>query len=119
MCAFSLSEVLNVQPTTSTVLTFGPDDRPAAAGRDPWWSSDDSLRPGRTVPCIACGSPDPDCAAHSELHRSHLPDPRRADRDFWPMNPHLGTDNKIHWCCLCLVAELRVVFICFHRGDSQ
>src|SRR5215472_6369211 len=94
MCAFSLSEVLNVQPTTSTVLTFGPDDRPAAAGRDPWWSSDDSLRPGRTVPCIACGSPDPDCAAHSELHRSYLPDPHWANRDFWPMNPHLGTGHK-------------------------
>jgi hypothetical protein len=50
--------------------------------------------PGRTVPCIACGNPDPDCAAHSELHRSYLPDPHWADRDFWSMNPHLGTGRK-------------------------
>ena len=31
------------------------------------------------------------CAAHPELHRSHLPDPGWADRDFWTMNPSLGT----------------------------
>src|SRR5215468_4816959 len=37
------------------------------------------------VPCIDCRNPDPDCAAHSELHRSYLPDSRWADRDFWPM----------------------------------
>src|SRR5262249_49581430 len=89
VCSF-LSEVLNVQPTTSTVLAFGSDHRAAAAGPDPWWRSDDSLRPGRTVPCIDCGNPDPDCAAHFELRRSYLPDPHWADRDFWPMNPHLG-----------------------------
>jgi hypothetical protein len=34
VCSF-LSEVLNVQPTTSTVLTFGPGHRAAASGRDP------------------------------------------------------------------------------------
>src|SRR5215472_14318620 len=83
-----LSEVLNAQPTTSTVLAFDPDHRAAPAGPDPWWRSDDSLRAGRTVHCIDCGNPDPDRAANPELCRSDLPDPHWADRDFWPMNPH-------------------------------
>src|SRR5215470_13492889 len=89
VCSF-LREVLNAQPTTSTVLAFGPDHRAAADGASPWWRSDDSLRHGRTVHCIDCGSPDPDCAAHFELRRGCLPDPRWADRDFWPMNPAKG-----------------------------
>src|SRR5215470_10358458 len=68
-----LSEVLNAQPTTSTVLAFDPDHRAAPAGPDPWWRSDDSLRAGRTVHCIDCGNPDPDHAAHFELRRGYLP----------------------------------------------
>src|SRR5215472_10102356 len=86
MCAFFLSEVLNVQPTTSTVLALHPDYRAAAAGAGPWRRGDDSLRLRRTVPCLDCRNPDPDCAAHPELRRSDLPDPRWADRDFRPIN---------------------------------
>src|SRR5215471_20781211 len=101
VCSF-LREVLNVQPTTSTVLAFGADHRAAADGASPWWRSDDSLRHGRTFHCIDCGNPDPDCAAHFELRRSYLPDPHWADRDFWPMNPHLGMGDvriKIYLEC--------------------
>src|SRR5215469_1410336 len=83
-----LSEVLNAQPTTSTVLAFDPDHRAAPAGADPWWRSDDSLRDGRTVHCLDCRSPDPDRAENPELCGSGLPDPGWADWDFWPMNPH-------------------------------
>src|SRR5215472_2228393 len=61
-----LREVLNVQPTTSTVLAIDPDHRATAASTEPWWRSDDSLHRGRTVPGIDCRNPDPDCAAHSE-----------------------------------------------------
>jgi len=40
-CALFLTEVLNVQSTTSTVFAFGSDYRAATAGADPWWRSDD------------------------------------------------------------------------------
>src|SRR5215469_154971 len=82
LCSF-ISEVLNVQPTTSTVLAFDPPYHSSAAGAGPGWSRDDSLRLSLTVSGIDCRNPDLDCAAHPELRRSDLPGPGWAHWDFW------------------------------------